>query len=330
MGSTIIDVARLCGYSKATVSRAFASPEVVSDKAKEKIFAAAKELNYSPDAIARAMVRQRTDNITFIIHEKQYPAILNPFYSRVLESVMQESTARGYSLFISPTQNMYLPNGDVFIRKQMDGVILAGEADSRIIKKLKDQKIPTVLLNNYLDMDGLVCVTADHIQGAESAVEHLISKGHSRIGFIGGHFSKQVREARYNGYVNVMNRHGLSIPFAYVVEIEPTLEESIRVVGEMLKGDDRPTAFFCTNDTIAIGAEKAVIRAGLKIPKDVAIVGYDDSLGSKLVEPELTTVQIDAESMGRIAARSLFDQIEGTGVSGSVQISTKLMIRETT
>ena len=112
MAATIIDVARLCGYSKATVSRAYASPEAVSEKAREKIYAAAKQLNYAPNAIARAMVRQQTENIAFIIHEKQYPAILNPFYSPMLEAAMQEGTRRNYSLFVTTSQDIHLPNGE--------------------------------------------------------------------------------------------------------------------------------------------------------------------------------------------------------------------------
>jgi len=111
-GSTIIDVARLCGYSKATVSRAYASPEAVSEKAREKIYAAAKQLNYAPNAIARAMVRQQTENIAFIIHEKQYPAILNPFISDAGSS-HAGGTRRNYSLFVTTSQDIHLPNGDI-------------------------------------------------------------------------------------------------------------------------------------------------------------------------------------------------------------------------
>ena len=144
MGSTIIDVAKKCGYSKATVSRAYAEPDRVSEKAKLKIYAAGKSLNYTPNAIARAMVRQRTENIAFIIHEKQSPAVLNPFYSPILEAVMRESARRNYSVFVMTNQDVQLPNGEVYIKKQMDGVIFVGEADPEMIGKLREQKIPVV------------------------------------------------------------------------------------------------------------------------------------------------------------------------------------------
>lgn len=204
MAATIIDVARLCGYSKATVSRAYASPEAVSEKAREKIYAAAKQLNYAPNAIARAMVRQQTENIAFIIHEKQYPAILNPFYSPMLEAAMQEGTRRNYSLFVTTSQDIHLPNGDIYIKKHMDGVIFAGEVDIRVIEEFRKQSIPVVLVNNYLDMDGLVCISADHYGGAVQATEYLCKLGHCKIGLLSGRFSPQVSEARIEGFVKTL------------------------------------------------------------------------------------------------------------------------------
>ena len=134
MAATIIDVAKKCGYSKATVSRAFASPETVSERAKKRIYAAASELNYTPNPIARAMARQKTDNISFVVHENQYPAILNPFYSLVLEAIMQEAMKRDYSLFVTSNDHMRLPTGDAYIKKHMDGVIIAGQTDEAYVR----------------------------------------------------------------------------------------------------------------------------------------------------------------------------------------------------
>lgn len=331
MSATIIDVAQQCGYSKATVARAYASPESVSEKARERIYAAAKELNYAPNAIARAMVRQQTENISFVIHEKQHPAILNPFYSLILEAAMQEGAKRNYSLFVTTNHDMRLPNGEVYIKKKMDGVIFAGETEPETIEQLRKLNIPVVLLNKYLDMDGLLCVTADHFGGAAMAVAHLYKRGHRRIGLLAGQFSKQVREARYNGYVHVLREHDIPLDERYVIDIEPTLEESQRAAEQLLSLPDRPTALFCTNDTIAAGAMKAAVRMGLRIPEDVAVVGFDDSYISRVVEPGMTTVRIDGERMGRIAAQKLFDLIEGKPVDEHIiQISTELIVRGTT
>lgn len=326
MGSTIIDVAKKCGYSKTTVSRAYAEPDSVSEKAKQKIYAAAKSLNYTPNAIARAMVRQRTENITFIIHETQSPAALNPFYSPILEAVMRESARRNYSVFVVTNQDVQYPNGDVYIKKQMDGVIFVGEASPEVISQLRKQKIPVVLVNNVLEMEGLLCITTSHYEGAVSAVEHLCERGHRSIALLAGHFSPQVNEARYRGYADTLARHGLEP--RHILDIEPTLEAGERAMAGLLKLEDRPTAAFCTNDTVAAGAMKAVIRAGLRIPEDVAIVGFDDSTVSHIVEPELTTVRIDMDRMGRLAAEKLFELIEGTpSAETRIVIPTELIVR---
>lgn len=331
MASTIIDVARLCGYSKATVSRAYTSPEAVSERARNKIYAAAKRLNYTPNAIARAMVRQRTENIAFIIHEKQSPAVLNPFYSPVLEAAMREAAKRNYSIFVTTSQDVQLPNGELCIKKQMDGVIFAGAVNPQVIDQLREQNIPVVLLNNYLDRDGLPCITADHYHGAVSAVNHLCGLGHRRIGLLAGRFSPQINEARYTGYFDALSRQGLEADLRWIRDIDPTLEAGETAMAALLELPERPSAVFCTNDIVAAGAMKAVLRAGLRIPEDMALVGFDDSYVSRFVEPELTTVRVDVDLMGSLTAQTLFNLIDNIPVTETrIELPTELVIRRST
>ena len=202
MAATIIDVAKKCGYSKATVSRAFASPETVSERAKKRIYAAASELNYTPNPIARAMARQKTDNISFVVHENQYPAILNPFYSLVLEAIMQEAMKRDYSLFVTSNDHMRLPTGDAYIKKHMDGVIIAGQTDEAYVTSFLSQNIPVVVLNNLIEMEGLPCITVDNYHGAKEAAAYLVGRGHRRIGLLAGRFSPRIFCVRFQGYLD--------------------------------------------------------------------------------------------------------------------------------
>lgn len=331
MAATILDVAKLCGYSKATVSRAFASPTQVSEKTREKVYNAAQTLGYTPDAIARAMVRGRTDNIGFIIYEKQYPVVLNPFYSPIFEAVLQTSAKKGFSLFISSDSDVKLPNGQVYIKKHMDGVILAGQTDLETVMELRRQAMQVVLLNSIVDLEDLLCITTDQYGGAVQAMHHLTERGHTRIGLIAGKFSPYVYSARYNGYTDVLREQGEEVDYRFICTIDPTVDEAQRCVTSLLALEDRPTALFCTNDTIAIGAIKAVLRAGLHIPEDMAIVGFDDSEMSRLVEPELTTVHVDKAKMGELAAEKLIALIEGEKPDGHIlETPTKLIIRATT
>lgn len=330
MTATIVDVAQRCGYSKTTVSRAFTSPDMVSEKARKKIYQAAHELNYTPDAIARAMVRGRTENIGFIIYEEQYPVVLNPFYSEVFESVLQTCSKHGFSLFISADRDMRLPDGQLHIKKQLDGVILAGKSDEQMVEDLYRQNLPVVLLNNTLDMEGLVCVTSDHYGGAVLAVRHLIEKGHKRIGLLAGAFSPHVYDARYKGYRDALKETGLEMDQEIILTVESTVEAAVSAADRLFSLNEPPTALFCTNDTIGIGAVKAALRRGLRIPEDVAVVGFDDSDICSMIEPELTSVHVDKEALGRIAAEHLIRQIEG-GISEKkmIEIPVSLTVRGT-
>lgn len=331
MPATIIDVAKLSGYSKATVSRAYASPNCVKPETREKIYAAAKALNYAPNAIARAMVTKQTENIAFIIHEKQYPVVLNPFYSPILEAVLQECNRHGYSAFISTDHDVRLPNGELYIKKHMDGVILAGQTDYQSILSFRKHNIPMVLLNNRMELDDLLCVTADNYNGAVQAMEHLYERGHRRIGLLASAFSPEIYNARYNGYVSVLKKYDLPLDMRFVQDTEPTMEAAEQYISSILGMPDRPTAFFCTNDTIAIGAIKAALRAGLRVPQDLAIVGFDDSDNSRIIEPELTTVYINKQQMGHLAAQKLFDMIDGNPIEEYwINTPTRLIIRSST
>lgn len=327
--TTIIDVARDCGYSKATVARAFATPEKVSPRARERIYVSAHRLHYAPDAIARAMARKRTENLAFIIHDKQYPAILNPFYSPILETVLQEANRRNYSLLISAQQDMRMPNGRLVVRRQMDGVILAGEADPAMLEQLISLSIPVVLLNNRVDREDLPCVVADHLEGARIATRHLTDRGHRRIALLAGRFSQQISTARLEGYLTALRESGLVPDSSLMAELDATVEEAERAMGGLLSLSDPPSAVFCTNDTIAAGAMKAIARAGLRVPDNVAVVGFDDSYFCRLLAPELTTVRIDPVAMGKAAIDALFSLMDGKPPADRlIQLAPALIVRE--
>lgn len=331
MAATIIDVAKKCGYSKATVSRAFAAPETVSDRAKKQIYAAASALNYTPNPIARAMARQKTDNISFVIHENQYPAILNPFYSLVLEAIMQEAMKRDYSLFVTTNDHMRLPSGEAYIKKHMDGVIIAGQTDETSVQSFFDQNIPVVVLNNLIEMEGLPCITVDNYRGAKEAAAYLTQKGHRRIGLLAGRFSPRIYGERFQGYLDALTEAGIEPDSAIMRDLDANEQQAEAYTRELLQLDNRPTALLCTNDTIAVGAVKAALRSGLRVPEDLAVIGFDDSLVSRVIEPELTTVRIDSYRMGELAARLLFQLIDGETLQNDrITISTQLIVRGTT
>lgn len=331
MASTIFDVARLSGFSKTTVSRAFVNPDKVNEETKKIIYEAAKSLNYSPNAIARAMVKQKNENIAFIIYEKHFPISLNPFYSSIFESVQLELEHYGYNLYIVSNGDVAPSNRELFLKKRVDGVIIAGQTSYNVIANFRAQNVPVVLVNNKIDLEDLVCVGSDDYGGTVQAMEHLISKGHRKIGLISGRLLPYISSIRYSAYMEVMARHGLPIDDRFIRTIEPRQEEAIACAREMLLQDDRPTALFCNNDTIGVGAIKAALRLGLKVPEDVAVIGYDDNAICTVVEPELSSISVNTAEMGRLSAQSIVSLINGEKPKQQhIQLRTRLVARQST
>ena len=330
MPATILDVAKVSGFSKSTISRAFTEPETVKPYTLEKILWAAKKLDYTPNAVARAMITKRTENIGFIIYERQKPVISNPFYAPILASIVQATGERDYSLFIASDTDIRLPSGETMLRKQVDGVIIASQTDTGTILSFRKKGIPVVLLNYHMDLNDLYCILSDDYGGVFSAVEYLAGRGHKNIGLLSGKFTPFIYSRRYKAYIDAMAKHGLQPDYRFVQDVEPTIRDAYGLVHEMLMSENRPTALLCTNDSIAVGALKAAIRAGLSIPRDLSIIGYDNSDLCMVTEPELTSVDTDKSEMGRLTVEQLMKMINGkVPEERIITVGTKLILRGT-
>ena len=179
INATIYDVSRLSGVSIATVSRTFANPERVRDATRQKVFEAAEILHYSPNAIARAMARQQTDKIAFLICKKD-ATILDEFYARICESIMRRTIQSDRQLVISTAADWVQAAGTAQ-NKQVEGVILGGSARADMVSDFQSKQIAVVLVNNRMPGFELPCVVSDEYGGVRMAVEHLIERGHRRI-----------------------------------------------------------------------------------------------------------------------------------------------------
>lgn len=331
MPTTILDVARASGFSKSTVSRAFSEPSMVNPDTLETIIYVAEALNYTPNAIARAMITKKTENIGFIIYEKQNPVISNPFYAPILESIILATAEKGYSLFIASDKDLRLPSGEIMLRKQVDGVIIASQTDTNMILNFQKKNIPVVLINYQINLENLYCILSDDYGGIFQAVEYLVSRGHKNIGLLSGRFTPFIYSRRYSAYLDAMKKYGLTPDYRFVQTVEPTIKDAYLLVSSILSQGDRPTALLCTNDSIAIGALKAAVRSGLRIPQELSIIGYDNSDLCIVSEPELTTVGTDMAKMGRLSVEYLMAQINRqTPNEKIVTVESKLILRGTT
>ena len=325
MAYTIKDVSRLAGVSTATVSRTFSNPDSVSARARRSVMEAAQILNYQPNAIARSMARQQTEKIAFLICKKR-SSILDEFYAGICNGIMKATNQSDYQLLISTEEDWRLQK-----RNQVDGMILGGDATISLVSQCRNQGISIVLVNNEIQGFSLPCVISDEEAGVRLAVDHLVSRGHQKIGMITGRFSPYICERRYQGFQKAVKQHGLVLPAGYIRTTDPDIESAAETAVAMLSQKDPPTAIFGANDEIATGVMKAAIRLGLKVPEDLAVVGYDDSRVCRALEPELTSVHIFRNKMGKTAAGLLLDLLKGEDSEAPrIVIEPELIVRRST
>jgi len=333
---TAQDVAEKAGVSITTVS--FVLNNVIgpkiSEETRERVFAAARELDYHPNSSAQKMARGRTNVIGLILRQDPEKAYADLFLPSVMQGVSSIARPSGYQLLFIP-----LPpdaSGKEFnqlIRERhVDGLIVSGPTDNDteleglcgdggnvvLIGKLLGSKVPYVDINN--------------VEASSKAVNHLVNLGHKRIGFISNaplkYSSSRERES---GYRLALNQNGFDFDDSFVKYGDFTPESGYQVMNEILKESNRPTAVFVASDTVAIGVLHALNENCIKIPDDMAVIGFDDIPISKFLNPPLSTIHSPAYSLGQAAASMLIQQLtEGTLAQEEVILHTQLLIREST
>jgi LacI family transcriptional regulator len=330
MTITIDEIADLAGVSKTTVSRVLNHKPDVSPRTREAILDLIKQYDFKPNAFAKAITTQKSHSIGLIIpHEATY-IFSNPFYVEVMRGVSTEVDKMGYFLFICyPHDQNYV---DIFKEKRVDGFVLMspGSFSKIIIRSLFEANAPFVSTSMIPEEKEMVYVDVDNFYGATLAMEHLISLGHKRIGFIGKPKLTSSVE-RLNGYKTVLEKHAIPYDESLVTISEmATIEGGCDATARLLGNPDPPTAVFLVNDMMAIGAVKAAQLNGLNVPKDLSIVGFDDIPLAESVTPAITTVRQPAFEKGVRAARLLIQYLEKKKKPRSQMLDVELVIRKTT
>jgi LacI family transcriptional regulator len=332
---TIKDIARIANVSHTTVSRALNNKSRIRHETKEKILSIAKELNYRPDFIARSLVMKRTKTLGLVI-----TTISNPFYIELAQGI--EATARGlgYNIILCSThhdlsvEKQYI---DMLRSKGVDGIIFtsAHMGDPNIVA-LAEEAFPIILVNRRtyhpVVKEKVDYVGVDNILGGFLAVEHLIRLGHRRIGVIGGSSESSVGLERLEGGKKALKAYGLEQREDYLLEGDFLKESGYQGGKRFLQMVEPPTAIFATNDYMALGTLQAIAEEGLRIPEDIALVGFNNIEFTGLKGIELTTIGQKKFEMGALAIKTLVERIEGEeGKPPTKEISLKpeLIIRKT-
>lgn len=329
--ATIKDVARAASVAPSTVSRVLAGSSRISPETQAKVRQAMKELNYHPNAIARSLVHKSTYTIGLVIARPAEQAFANPFFPEVMRGIGSVLYAEGYSLMLSMTATpaeersacMRLLRG-----RRVDGVILtSARMHDELIDDLLAEEYPFVLIGRVPDHRPVNWVNNDNVAVGEMAVEHLASRGHQRIALIGGQPDLTVSSDRHQGFVNALARAGLPVISEYIADGGFTKEGGYRAMFRLLHLPEPPTAVFCIDDAMAVGAMMALREVGKA--REIALVGVNDDTVTSLMDPPLSTIRIPVFDLGATASRLLVEMLAHPGGSTRQMIlPSQLVVRE--
>lgn len=329
MSTTIKDVAQLAGVSKSTVSRVLSNSGKYSQEAKEKVMKAAKELNYTSNAIARAMVTKQTGNIGFFIHHQHEPVLSHPFYSQLLSAVVETATVYNHGVLVFTDRDVQ-KGIENFQAQRVDGIILAGRMTCDILERFNSSNIPIVIVNHSVTAKNASYVKNDDYGGAYDAVYYLLKQGHRHIGLICDPDERQ----RYEAYKQALHHYGVTYDESLVYFTGAKVEQGKQGVRHFLGQSRLPSAIFAANDMTAIGVIKELKANGIQVPHDVSVVGFDDIEFASLYEPALTTVKVEKTLIGELAVRQLLRQISRGARKDDIDIEitlpASLVVREST
>lgn len=338
----IADVAREAGVSPTTVSFVLNASGSVSSETRKRVLAAVERLGYQPNDAARALSSGRTKRVAVVV--PQIDRLLeDPYFARVLGGLSAALEARDQSVVLKYASQEFVAEGGprrLIRSREVDAALVVGAT-------LHDDHLsdlgglPVVLVNGIVPGLTLPSILADDVGGAAEATRHLAALGHRRIAHIAGSLDTPGGYDRLEGYRRGLDRSDLRLDRDLIVEasfLTPwrSGREAIRTLLSRFPAgrEDRPTAFFCANDLIALGAMEALKTAGLRVPEDASVVGADDIALSAVADPALTTVHVDLEEIARRAVDLLIEMIKGEkaprAVSRRQVVATSLVVRAST
>lgn len=330
---TIKDVARKAGLSLSTVSLVLNEKENVSMETRQKVLGVISELDYHPRQSARGLASRLTGNIGFILTDDHFTQA-EPFYTRIFLGTEFEARKHNYYVLLTTVGKTVKESREIprfLLEQNVDGVIIAGRIGISWIEYLRRFGIPLVLIDYNVPSYHLSSVAMDNRSGARLVVEHLYNGGHRKIGFIGGDYDHPSIVERYSAFREAMMSRGLSLSDSWTCVDEPEagMSNGYDAARKVLDNSDPPRAIFAANDAMAIGCINYAKVSGLRVPDDVAVVGFDNIEAGLYVEPRLTTINVHREQMGGLALRRMMEMIKHDGtVLTRTLAPVELVVRE--
>lgn len=327
MSITIKDIARLANVSHTTVSRALNDSPFINEETKSKIKAIAEQMNYVPNYNAKSLVLHKSYTIGL-------------FFSSISQGTSPSfffETVRGVNSSIEENYNLVVRGIDDYKdfstinNKRFDGIVLMSQSDSdnAFIYHVLQKGIPLVVLNRDIEEENIINILSDDREGAYEAARYLIENGHKNIAIIEGKEGFKSSKERSEGFMKALIQHKIPIQPEYIIKGNYDMKSGYKAMNELLTLDKIPTAVFCSNDDMAIGAIKAVFHKGLSVPKDISIIGFDDIGFSEYATPALTTIKRPMENIS-VMSGQILNKLMGSeeNKSQKIYINTKLIIRD--
>ncbi|MEG9295407.1 LacI family DNA-binding transcriptional regulator [Mangrovibacillus sp. Mu-81] len=323
--ATIKDVAKLSGVAVSTASYALNNSTKVSEKTRQKVLAAAKQLNYQKNGLASDLKRTSTNTIALILSD-----LSGPYYSELIKGVQDVASTNGYDLIACSSIGGAQSTAVKFLReKRVDGVIiLAHNIDDETILDSAREGFPIVVLDRSVQNDHVVQIEVDNVHGAYMATEYLIDKGSREIAFVSGPYNSHDNERRFKGYKDALLKHGIVYRPKWKVSGGFTREGGYHATKMLIAQRDVPQAIFYANDEMAIGGIQALNEKNIAVPEDISIIGFDDIQLSEYVSPPLTTMRQPKYEAGALAVHLIFQVLSKESVEPYYKLSTELIERK--
>lgn len=365
MKARLSDIARIAGVSKATASRALADSPLVKEETKRRILEIARAHNYQPNAMAQAVATKRSGILGFCMHKSGSPYFGHSFFGPMLDGAIEEARLHGYHILVAPADPKNTTFDEHFIQDSIDGVILATFTPVEPIREFRRRQIPLVLVNDAIPSPNNAFIVQDEYEGTMDMMRHLmVERGHRKIAFVSDRLSHLSYYLRYLAYLDAHRKYGLKIYSnpritpgnlwgdfprpdnqklamlgRTVQEVEGTpviiegndSQQARDAICQMLATGDLPTAVFAATDSIALGTMEAIWEAGLDVPRDIAVAGFDDLPMSATFTPPLTTVHASPFEMGRAAVQELLKLIANPRQESCIRwVDTHVVVRKST
>lgn len=328
MTVTLAQIAKEANVSVSTISRALSDKDYpLKEETRQRIQKLAEEMGYKPNLNARSLQTNRSHLVGVIVDRMQ-----SPFSAATVQGIQDGLRDVGYSIsiaFSNRDKALAIEAIHSFYSRQVDGVVIINSwLHNYNDPILAMQDRPFVFVNRLFGQCRYNCVGPGDNYGAHIATQHLIDLGHRRIAYINGEADWLEAQDRLTGYRETLLKNGLPEDLNLIQQGDWGMESGYKAAMQLLALAERPTAFFAANDIMALGAIYAIQDAGLKIPQDIAVVGYDDRDFASWVRPALTTVRMPSYEMGQAAARLLLEQISGETLEDATQVPGELIVRD--